>query len=393
MVPNGSNDDSRSPNKDRMPVSAACILPTDLAKKRTPETGSEEPKASKYGVVVTFAADQMLASFQQWEASMATMEELQLRSKLYCAETGKGGEQKAVSPSDIIGAADQAVGLAKDVVSLFAVNQSIAGVSGTIMDQALVASVARQLRAINVAVVIPGSYSPYTLGGLDASKSPFLTNFEKLIQTRICLQAVKLSKQATIDKDALAKAATEFKSISDQLNAYSQLPPEQQTSKKAEIDQLRSRRAAIAQQISDGNATQDDVASISGIISGIDSFIAFINGGSAAPTAASSTGKQAMPTGNTEGSTTTPPSDKPTSDVAGSIGVGGSPSLPSILAADGLAAKIGVGPACDLQSSTWRLLSLKALESGGAMLTKSSLIGSKVFVSGGAVLIAESLLV
>ncbi len=72
-------------------------------------------------------------------------------------------------------------------------------------------------------------------------------------------------------------------------------------------------------------------------------------------------------------------------------GTGGAPNsaapppIATVLAADGLARAIGVKPDGSGPVEEWHVLWLKALESGGSVITKSNLLGSKVFFSGGAV--------
>jgi hypothetical protein len=52
-------------------------------------------------------------------------------------------------------------------------------------------NVSRELRAINVSVVMPDVYMPYALSSIDPARSPFVVALDKLLHTRDCLVASK----------------------------------------------------------------------------------------------------------------------------------------------------------------------------------------------------------
>jgi hypothetical protein len=88
---------------------------------------------------------------------------------------------------------------------------------------------------------------------------------------------------------------------------------------------------------------------------------------------------------NSPNQSTTPQKDNGAGPSNSATPAGSTPPIASALAADGLARAIGVNTNGDLSIPGWHLLWLKALESGGTMLTKSNLLGSKIYFSGGAV--------
>jgi hypothetical protein len=152
--------------------------------------------SSKYGVVIVSSSNDVAASFQLWRADMASMNALEQRGSKLCTADA-GGTQSRGAPAAAASAASSALAgltpagqilpLAQSVIGMFATNESISPVTGTIHDQALMNGVARQLKALGISVLIPEIYDPFALGGADAATSPFLSNLQKLIETRSCL--------------------------------------------------------------------------------------------------------------------------------------------------------------------------------------------------------------
>jgi hypothetical protein len=144
------------------------------------------------GVVIMSSSSTILADFQLWRADMAAMNTLELRAEKPC-----GVQPSAARPPSTMGVpllsatpVGQAVPLLEGILGAFATNQSVSPVTGTVHDQALMNEVARQLRALNVSVLVPETYSPFALGGTNYADSPFLASFSKLLNTRAtCLQA------------------------------------------------------------------------------------------------------------------------------------------------------------------------------------------------------------
>jgi hypothetical protein len=169
-----------------------------------PSSGSvpctvQSGSSSKFGVVIVSSSNDVAASFQLWRADMASMNALELRGSKLCTADA-GGVQSRGAPAAAAGAAAGAAGimsgltpagqilpLAQSVIGMFASNESVSPVTGTIHDQALMNGVARQLKALGISVLVPEIYDPFALGGAEAANSPLLSNLQKLIETRSCL--------------------------------------------------------------------------------------------------------------------------------------------------------------------------------------------------------------
>src|ERR1700683_3476994 len=132
------------------------------------------------GIVIVSSDTTVFSDFQLWRADMASMIALENRANQFCPAT-----TAAPTPEG------QMLPMAKEVLGLFASTESISPVTGTIHDQALMNGVARQLRSLRIAVLIPEIYSPYALGGADSANSPYLSNLAKIIAARSCLQGKK----------------------------------------------------------------------------------------------------------------------------------------------------------------------------------------------------------
>lgn len=79
--------------------------------------------------------------------------------------------------------------------------------------------VARQLRGLNVPVLMPDTYAPYSLGGLDFKNSPFLVSLGNLIVCRLCLQSLLRDPSLQVSKTDLDNLTAQRKTLSDQLDA------------------------------------------------------------------------------------------------------------------------------------------------------------------------------
>ena len=352
------------------------------------------PVAGK--VLITSSADTTLANFQQWRVNMAIIQTLLIDSSTLLSRSCPvaiehkpmefnmfPGLESIISLDNI----SQGVGVLKDVLGLFAVNESISGVTGTIQDQALVDGVSRQLRSLNVNVLVPGLYSPFSLGGMDTSKSPFLSQYIELIKRRGrlqgALQAAK-SRPNFIDLDALKKERdTDFNKLQNDLK----LPEAERAKKQQEIADLRVSINKKDEQIKEGECVKANVPDLQSLISAIEALVSRLNGTSIKSDTQSSDKNvkpaDGAPLGAAPRTDQSAPSD--------------SSPLGAILAADGLVFRLAgecekdkseTGLCKDYlaQIKGWRVLSLKALESGGSILTGGNLFtGTRVHYSGGAV--------
>ncbi|MGA8159691.1 MAG: hypothetical protein WBD32_03100 [Acidobacteriaceae bacterium] len=150
------------------------------------------------GIVLISGSSTLVADFQIWRADMAAMDSLRARAAAVCVAGARGKEQGggqegsegAASSrglgSTVLGlmkstAPGQMAGAAGAVMGMFSSNQSVAPVVGTVHDPALMNEVARQLRALNIQVLIPELYSPNGLSSPDPSHSPYLRNLNELM--------------------------------------------------------------------------------------------------------------------------------------------------------------------------------------------------------------------
>ncbi|MGA8368343.1 MAG: hypothetical protein ACLQMT_05145 [Candidatus Acidiferrales bacterium] len=172
---------------------------------------------NRTGVVIVSPSSAILADFQLWRADMAAMNTLELRAEKPCGAQPATTTAPSTMGAPLLGATPigQAIPLIQGILGAFATNQSISPVTGTVHDQALMDEVARQLRALNVSVLVPETYSPFALGGTDYANSPFLASFTRLINTRAaCLQA---------EKDASAQQKNEIDSIIAGIDQFMEL--------------------------------------------------------------------------------------------------------------------------------------------------------------------------
>ena len=293
----------------------------------TIQTGS----SSGIGVVIVPSDSTVSTDFQLWRADMASMNSLIVNGNKLCTAPPSGGEQSRGAPAAAAAAASslagltpagQSLSLAQGVIGMFASNESETPVTGTIHDEALVDGVARQLKALGIAVLVPDVYGPFGLGGVDTTSSPYLSNLSKLTDTRSCLQA---------RKDAMPKS-------------------------------------------------QQEADPISGAIASIDVFLGKVLGGAPAPSTASAATPAAGTRPPASATTTTPAASTPapTEAVPHLVSVLKADGLARAI---GVGLDGTVAPTSPWQHILW----LKALESGGSVAKSGNIMGSKTRYSGGAV--------
>jgi hypothetical protein len=166
------------------------------------------------GVVVLPFDRNVFADFQIWRSDLETMAEFEQRGASACSiNTGSGGKPgfssrglapaatAAASVGGVMGAMTPAgaiISSASGVLGLFASDHASSPTSGTIQDQAFMDDVSRELRAVDVAVLMPSVYTPYALTSIDPTRSPFLIALDKLLHTRDCLVADKTKNEADV---------------------------------------------------------------------------------------------------------------------------------------------------------------------------------------------------
>ena len=321
---------------------------TSTVARPSDSNGSCTPALDGTGkkLIIVSSTSTVLSNFQVWRANMAIAQELLDLAKEQGCPAPPSGEHKL----SFVAAAPVVLSLIQGVLALFATNQSSTGVQGAIVDQAIMNGVARQLRALKFEVFMPDVYMPHTLGGLDYANSPFLARLKNLIDQRSCLNSQLLPLFQSVQDTA--------KKIADDQAKLVGPPP----AVDPEKTRLSGEIAALNVTLSTKNA---QLASLQSVIAGIDGFVASL-AGAAAPAAPASAAATPAPS-------PAPPSPTPTSPIV------------AILNADGLARAIGVKSDGALDSTDdYRVLALKALESGGALITESNVIGEKVHFSGGA---------
>jgi hypothetical protein len=162
---------------------------------------------SRSGVIILPFDHSVFADFQIWRSDMETMNEFQKRGAAACStratdESGRStrgltstastAATAAVKVGGLMGALTPAgamLSTASGVLGLFASDHSSSPTTGTIQDQAFMDNVSRELRSVDVPVMMPSVYAPYSLTSIDPKRSPFLLALDKLLRTRDCLMS------------------------------------------------------------------------------------------------------------------------------------------------------------------------------------------------------------
>jgi len=146
---------------------------------------------SNPGIVIVSSDSSLMSDFQLWRADMATMSALEARAKNVCVAEAKNengepvpAQQPHIKSRGLGGAVaglaqvtpqGQAIGAA---LALFSSSQTVNSTVGTVENPALINEVARELRSLNVLVLVPELYNPGSLGPADYTNSPYLQNLE-----------------------------------------------------------------------------------------------------------------------------------------------------------------------------------------------------------------------
>jgi hypothetical protein len=341
--------------------------------------GTAKTYASK--VLMVSSTGATMANYQIWRMNMLLMKKLIERANSIST---------AAAPPDLT-IATQVVALVQGVLGLFASNQTASGIVGSIPDQALENDVARNLRNLGVQVLMPDTYTSYALGGIDPTTSPFITTLEQLLIAHQTLQRTLQDNLAVANKEQKRQADKAAKS-----DVEAKLRIAKEEDKKALRQQLDALTAEITRfdrelQHVDVTAAQAAAAQAQSVISSIESFLAGLTGGSitftsqtsSAPASPSAAAPAATPVAPA------PPAQQQTAAAAPATPAASTtlPPISAALSADGLARALGiVGNSATLNpTGDWKLLWLKTLESGGALITTTSIFGSKVHFSGGSV--------
>jgi hypothetical protein len=174
---------------------------------------------SSIGIVVLPYDHTVFNDFQIWRSDMQTMAEFQSRGVNACEArpvatnepgkpagvTGRGltattATSTAAAVGGVMGAMTPAgamLSTGQGILGLFAKSQAAEPTGGTIEDQAFMDNVSRELRAVNLNVIMPDVYTPYALTSIDPTHSPFVIALDKLFHLRDCLA----SSKSTADPD------------------------------------------------------------------------------------------------------------------------------------------------------------------------------------------------
>jgi hypothetical protein len=188
--------------------------------------GSGSP--SNIGVVVLPFDHTVFSDFAIWRSDMQTMAEFEARGANACeakpaASADQSGKPQGISGRGLTASTATAVGgvagamtpagamlsTGQGILGLFAKSQAAEPVGGTIEDQAFMDNVARELRSVNLNVIMPDVYTPYTLTSIDSAHSPFVIALDKLFHLRDCLAASKSTSDPDVKNidDFLASLA------------------------------------------------------------------------------------------------------------------------------------------------------------------------------------------
>ena len=332
------------------------------------------------GVVIVSSTSMAVANYQLWRTSMIIMKQLMLQANaIPQPRTG-------ATPPDVtagLAVAGQVVTVVQGILGLFASNQSYISVTGTIQDQALMNGVARQLRNLNIKVLMPDTYISNALGGISDS-SPFLNSLSALIakhnQIQLLLQVDQaiLNKSSKLQADKITVAADQDKLKQTGPNDPQRLPIQN------EISNTQAEITVLSQQLSGVpvDDIQKTVYACQSVLTAIETFLGNLTGSGLSIVATTPPAIPAAPTP----APASPAAPVPAASIT-SAPATGVPPLVAILLADGLAQSIGFRAPDGMYEPPpgWHVLWLKALESGGGLTTESNIFGTKVHFSGGAV--------
>ena len=408
-------------------------------------------------------------AFQLWRSHMLIVHNL-LRQSQILLQGGDGCptvEPASGPPPSFAGyttAIGQGVTALQSILSLFTSSQSVNEFTGTIQDQALMLAVARELKKRGVTVLTPDIYGPSTIATIDPSSYPFISILGTLIDQHGVLQAAyvcnavaataagqiqqaeiaretdyaKLSKlgagdtakvQPLLDDIAaqtgiLALLRLKIGLSTADLNTINNTDEADIVTQGQIVGNLAAtavdRNNALGQIHNDDVTTSNmempaitqinlKVAKIMSLVTGIESYLAGLTGGSITltpPTAPSAPSNSTTPTtgapaqtaggqqttgGAVNGTPTTPGTTPvPTPSPSNPSNSSSAPTIVAVLQADGLAARMGFTVTADYSVTStdlahWEIVWLKALESGGSIINEATILGSHPYFGGGAV--------
>jgi len=393
------------------------------------------------GVVIIPSASAILPAFQLWRSNMLIIENFTSQYRAGQYDTGCPAAQAAGGPPSFgayATAATQGVGVIQSILALFSTSQTVTEFAGTIQDQGLMSAVSRKLRASKIQVLTPDIFAPWAIANIDGNDFPFVRRLATLIGIHGHLQdfyqcnALAVSAASQLQQAEMKREADYAKLTDPALTADKKQDVLTEIgSLKTQIDFLRPKigitgddqksiqqaenkirdageilanpsksapqKATALNEIRTYDAANSAVeepliitatrkaAKAQSLVNGIEAYLAGLTGGAVnfAPPAASSAA--ASPSAGGAAATGTNAAS-PTPAVSSTTSA--TPPIVTILQADGLARKMGFSVSDEGLSfnfDAWRILWVKSLESGGAIITKSSIFGSHPHFGGGAV--------
>lgn len=273
---------------------------------------------------------------------MATMRRLEEQAgKFQCSGQESRGAAAASSASALLNLtpAGPALSLTQGVLGMLATEASTSSVVGTITDQAFLNGVGRQLQALKLSVLMPKTYSPYSLVTIDVDNSPFLASLTRTLRAEACLKKSSNANDPIVQNTILG------------------------------IDQFRCTLGDVV--------TSTPNAAKPGETTTISCPAPETQGAAKTPASA-----EQKPSG--EGEADKKP-DSTTEDKSASSSAA-SNHLSAVLSADGLAQALGFdAESGEIATEGTHILLLKALESGGSVSRRSNILGTKLRYSGGSV--------
>jgi len=175
---------------------------------------------ARIGVVVLPFDHAVFSDFQIWRSDMQTMAEFQARGANACSAapataaaqpakapgvSGRGLTAAATTTTAAVGGvmgamtpAGAMLSTGQGILGLFAKSQAADAVGGTIEDQAFMDNVGRELRDVNLTVIMPDVYQPFALTPIDPTHSPFVIALDKLLHLRDCLTNSKSTEDPDV---------------------------------------------------------------------------------------------------------------------------------------------------------------------------------------------------
>jgi hypothetical protein len=372
---------------------------------------------SKDKVMLLSSTDPTLTYFQLWRSAMLTLDTLQGQATsietysqgLLPAPHGGCGHCPAVA--DITSAITSGLTIVQTALGFFATNTSMVGVQGTAQDQPLVATIGRRLVSMKAHTYTPSIYSPFSLTGLDYTQSPFLAKLVALYNTQGRMTETLAGTNVLLNKDQQTLSANQAQIASlqaqDDADKKAGKTPDPSDAKK--IADLNTANQDLQTKI--GDLTQS-VSLLTTMIQNIQSFanslIASTVGSAIPSPSAGNTAAQNQPAAptppanSTGGNGTAQNSNAGSTPNANASPANGSapaptmsaPPLVSILYADGVARALGAtvqnttGSSAAWQpDNSWRVLSVKEMENGSSVSSKTRMfyLGNDLYFSGGSI--------